>query len=277
MDIIDLIDSRIETAMMQSNYLCTVPCIVTDKLDSGNVEVIVVSSGTKYVVPNLSGTALQVGQSAQLYYQGNISKYRMMFIGASFQNKVINLNYILGNITTGSVENGKTIFDNTFRAITETNIYINGNINYVGLSNGDISVTIKVDDVIIDDIIISKSLELNKVDQISFSYPMVVSSGLHDIKIIANGYATINNVKAYVMGIDIAEYKIDYDKTDDNDYVYNVVNGETDIYYYIGDKTRPDIPVTIGNGTTKTLTVTSFNTRNDIIAARIPDGVETIE
>lgn len=275
MDIIDLIDSRISQALSQTNYLRSIPCEVLRILNNGNVEVSTVSSDTIYTVPNLTGTALSVGQNVQLFYQGSLSHYKMMFIGGVVPNE-LSLNYvsdIKNNILLTS--NSKPINEIEIQAYYDVNAFFNININYDMASGVNTVFEIYIDDEKQKEITTSAYFDTPK-QQFCYSFPFAISQGLHKVRLNAIGDSEMIECYCYVMGIGIEKYEPTYDDTTDADYIYNVDNGETTVYYYIGNSSRPRIPDTIGGGDTKVLSCTSFN-YSGINRVLIPDGTETIE
>lgn len=103
-DIIQLIDSRINKQSRESTTLSSTPCHILDVYQNGNVKIHVFQNNSEYVVPNYSGSDLIVGEEAQLFFQGNISSGRFMYIGAAVnkQNNS-NLSYVLGSTMIGEV------------------------------------------------------------------------------------------------------------------------------------------------------------------------------
>lgn len=69
-DLIQLIDSRINTQLRESTALSSVPCRISEVYPNGNVKVLVINNNAEYTVPNYSGSDLFESEEAQLFFSG---------------------------------------------------------------------------------------------------------------------------------------------------------------------------------------------------------------
>lgn len=79
----ELIQSGAEKAIGKSACLFSVPCTVVSVDGGQKYTVKLVTSDAQYTVMNYSGSDLQVGESAQLYYRNNVISEQTAYIGAS--------------------------------------------------------------------------------------------------------------------------------------------------------------------------------------------------
>lgn len=84
------------------------------------------------------------------------------------------------------------------------------------------------------------------------------------------GAVVSNNKKS---DIRIAEYIA----TNEGDYIWEVINDEAYIIYYIGNIPNPSVPSTLDGHTVVALYTTAFNGRSDITAVELPSSVRIIE
>ena len=103
-DLIQLIDSRINTQLRESTALSSVPCRISEVYPNGNVKVLVIKNNAEYVFPNYSGSDLFEGEEAQLFFQGDISLGRFMYVGASVNKQSGGaFSFVSGNKMPGEV------------------------------------------------------------------------------------------------------------------------------------------------------------------------------
>lgn len=101
-----------------------------------------------------------------------------------------------------------------------------------------------------------------------------VPGGSHNITVTASGSGRVKQLEAYVMGQNITG--LSSEPTSDDDYIYEISDGEAAVLYYTGDSSAPEIPEKLGGAQVKKIEATAFSYA-DITSIYIPDGVERIE
>lgn len=275
-DIIQLIDSRINKQSRESTTLSSTPCHILDVYQNGNVKIHVFQNNSEYVVPNYSGSDLIVGEEAQLFFQGNISSGRFMYIGAAVnkQNNS-NLSYVLGSTMIGEVFTQERIISQVnFRCKEQTLCLFFFNAAVLGSTSGELVIKLYIDDVV-NDFISVNTLNVNEYRTISFSFPEIYSSGEHEIKIMAYGVGNITALNTYILGNQIENYDY-YEPTNENEYIFEVDGNKCNVIYYIGESKCPEVPAMLEGKPVTKLYATSFN-YCDVTNVYIPEGVEEIE
>lgn len=275
-DLMQLIDNRINRQLKRSTSLNSVPCRILELLPDGNVRVMVVQNNSEYIVPNYSGSGLYVGEEAQLFFQGNISSGRFMYIGASINKQNSStFNFITGDKMPGEVfDHERIISQINFQCREQTPCLFFFNATVLGNSAGELSIRIYSDERMNSFTPIT-TLGNDEHRTISFSLSENYDSGYHQLKITACGSGNIVNINTYIIGYQIERYE-NYDLTNENDYIFRTDENKCGIIYYTGQSKYPEIPTILGGNPVTKLYATSFN-YCDIINAYIPEGVEEIE
>lgn len=272
----ELIDKRISEFLKKSNCITSLPCRVIEDLQNGYYTVEVLSNGTKYIVPNFSGSAINVGENVQLYYKGAIVTNQSAYIGAvNYKDSGASPIVVNGLNTLGEI-----IRDNTritiikFKATQSVNLLIVFNANVFGTIEGDCSLDIYIDESKISHVPRETILQ-DKYNLVCFTLPLFCESGEHELKILANGTGNYINICSYIYGFYIEELPI-FDPTSDEDYVYETIDNKSNSIFYKGETITPSVPTLMGGKDTTIIRATTFNTSN-VLGVYIPEGITEIE
>lgn len=274
--LLEIIDSRIQKKIKNTNFLTSAPCVVKHIASDEAVTVSLISNGTILTVPNYSGSSLEVGESVQLFYFGNMLTDKNAYIGASLNKdgETSHINKIPLNIETGSLTaNGAVLGYCYVEANQDINAALNFNAIVLGSTSSDISFEIYINNVKYDYEPIVTSHE-GEYDHISFSLQIDLATDLNTIIIRGVGTGAITNVRGYIEGKDITVYPV-YEETSASDYSYSKDIDSVIIESFRGNSLYPSIPEEIENLNVTILNGASFYS-SDIKAVYIPNGVETI-
>lgn len=128
-------------------------------------------------------------------------------------------------------------------------------------------------DSVAQELTAKQDLHAGEFSTVSFTFPVTASSGTHTVSVTAAGLAEIQEVSAFVFGQDITEKAPQY--TSGEDYKYTVNNGISTVTAYLGASLHPEIPSTLGGGTTTIIDKKAFK-ESGIIGVWIPEGVTEI-
>lgn len=273
--LLELVNTSVKKQMETSDYILAVPARVVEALDNGMYVVNLISNGSQLIVPNWSGSELDLNENVQIFYKGKILSERTAYIGASFytgdnasRNRV---RYIKGNISLGEVTGTpKTIARVEFEAAQNTKVFAVLNANIWGNADGFNFVNLYMDDDLHE--FQPKTTIVANYDSVQcFNLPFDVRKGKHVLEVKSSGVGNYVDIYAYIWGQGLAT-EGSYEPTNEADYIYN---GGT-ILYYIGDKTRPAIPEMLDGIQVAKIEKTAFGGTN-IQGVYIPEGVEVIE
>lgn len=275
-DLLQLVDARINKKFKESTALSSVPCRISEVYHNGNVKVLVINNNAEYVVPNYSGSDLFEGEEAQLFFRGDISSDRFMYVGASVNKQSGGaFSFVSGSKMPGEVFTQERVVSRiNFRCKERTPCLLFFNATVLGSTAGDLNIKIYIDDIISDFNSIT-TLNLNEYRTVSFSLPEIFSSGEHHVKITACGSGNFTSINSYVMGHSIEHYEY-YEPTNENDYIFRSDENECGIIYYTGESKCPEITAMLQGKPVTKLYATAFN-YSDITNVYIPEGVEEIE
>ena len=96
-----LVRQEAEKAIKNSACVFSAPCVVVSALGDQKYTVRLITGDAQYTVMNYSGSDLQVGETVQLFYRGNVISNQTAYIGASL-NK---LNYTFTQMTQDEYDN----------------------------------------------------------------------------------------------------------------------------------------------------------------------------
>lgn len=272
----ELIDSSVRKQIENSDCILAVPAKVVEALDNGMYVVNLISNGTQLIVPNWSGSELDLNENVQIFYKGNILSERTAYIGASFytgDNASRNrIKYINGTFELGAVgEIARTIAMVEFEAVQNTKVFAVLNANIWGNETGFSFVYIYMDGILHE--YQPKTTVMANYDSVQcFNLPFDVAKGKHVLEIKASGTGNYIDIYAYIWGQGLTD-KESFDPTSEADYIYS---GGT-IIYYIGESKNPLLPTTLDNIPVTTITSVAFDGRTDLVSAKIPNGITRIE
>lgn len=272
----ELIDSSVRKQIENSDCIFAVPAKVVEALDNGMYVVNLISNGTQLIVPNWSGSELDLNENVQIFYKGNILSERTAYIGASFytgDNASRNrIKYINGTFELGAVgETARTIAMVEFEAVQNTKVFAVLNANIWGNETGFSFVYIYMDGILHE--YQPKTTVMANYDSVQcFNLPFDVTKGKHVLEIKASGTGNYIDIYAYIWGQGLTD-KESFDPTSEADYIYS---GGT-IIYYIGKSKNPLLPTTLDGIPVTTIASVAFDGRIDLVSAKISDGITRIE
>lgn len=273
--LIELIEHSVDKKMQNSDYLMAIPAKVKEPLSNGMYVVNVLANDTQLIVPNWSGTELDVGDNVHLFYKGNTLSERTAYIGASlFKPEGANRNkikYVVGSNSLGVVGNTQfTICQIEWESVQKQNVFISFNANVTGNTTGINTLYIYMDETL-HEFQPKMTLNENQCYIQNFLLPFEASVGKHVVEIKAMGCGDYTDIYGFVFGQGLRDESNAFDPTNENDYIYT---GGT-ILYYIGSSKRPEIPTTLDGVPVNELELTAFNDTK-VEAVKIPEGVTII-
>lgn len=273
---IEFIDDRVKKQISNTNFLKSIPCRVLRIVDDNYVEVETVANHTKYIIPNFSGSNVNIGENVQVFYKGKILSQNSSYIGASPTKSEVNrkLESVEGSKILGEVfEKERAISSIDFTAVTDILLF-GLNIVVFGSSNGLLDIIIYIDGTAYG---FTPKITLTQGNYISqsFTFPLNVGYGEHQIEIKAKGIGNVTDIHSYIMGHGV-EFNLVYEPTSEEDYIYINDTQEANALYYIGEDKNLEIPTTLNDVNIKTLQSTSFNI-SDVTNVYIPEGIQEIE
>lgn len=277
-NLLTLIDSRIAQTDRNSSSIKSIPCRVEEVLGNNYVRVKMITTGAIYDLLNKSGTAVTVGETAQIYYTGLFNS-KSAYVGAvttkDSAGSETPLSLVVGETQLIEIfDSGKVVGTCDFAVKANAVCIIQFNVTLWGVNGGNTHFAFALDDNVIYEPILTT--HVGEYISQSFSIPFEIISGTHvlEIKAIGDGLVSNASVMVYGHGVESAEHP--YEPTTDADYVYETSASQTNTIYYIGDSLYPSIPEVINGQPVKTLRGTTFNQSN-IKSVYIPEGVEEIE
>lgn len=273
-DLVTLIDGVVKKNIKSQQLTNITPCKVVNVIDNDNIEIELISNKARYIVPNYSGSKLDIGDTAQLFYKGIVSSKRA-YIGNTLYKESFNT-LIMQTSITGLTDNPINVAQIDIQSQFNAIVIITFNCCALGANNGHVQFSTYVDNVECSYKPISSITESNYTS-INFSIPVSLEKGFHSISIQAVGLGSIEQVSAYIFGqgITTGTYQ---EQTFDDDYICITNENYTDIIYYIGGVKNPKIPSIINEKPVRTICATAFNNENQgVESVYIPDGVIEIE
>lgn len=184
-------------------------------------------------------------------------------------NQTSNISAIELKKYCGEIFTERTIAKGTFSCIRETWIFIDCTMIVTG--NELLTATIKINGIQQD---LQPKINLNGYETLHFTLPVKISGGKHNIEILANGTAEIEQIQAIVWGQEVTAETPDI--TEDSDYTYTVRNNLTTVTGYTGVSLYPSIPDDLGGEKTAVIGYGAFS-ETKIENCYIPDGVTEIK
>lgn len=278
-NLLTLIDSRIAQADRSSSSIKSIPCRVEEILDNNYVRVKMITTGAMYDLLNKSGTAVTVGETAQVYYT-SLFNSKSAYIGAvankdSGGGNETPLSLVVGETQLIEIFNSEMVVGTCDFAVKANAVcIIQFNVTLWGVNGGNTHFAFALDNNVIYEPILTT--HVGEYISQSFSIPFEIISGTHvlEIKAIGDGLVSNASVMVYGHGVESADHP--YEPTTDADYIYETSASQTNTIYYIGSSLYPSIPQTINEQPVKILRGTTFNQSN-IKSVYIPEGVEEIE
>lgn len=201
----DLVQREIDKRLAKSTLISTAPCRVIEVLDDEKYLVQLITNNSKIKLANYSGSPLEVGENAQVFYRGDTITQQSAYIGASLTkggdgDKDV---YILGTKTLGSLTvTEKTFCNVAVKALKETTITLGFNANILGLTNGDYVFKFYVDSEQYDYVVKGNDVA-DKYENCNVILPISLTIGEHIVEINGSGSGTVEDLKAFVSGQDI--------------------------------------------------------------------------
>lgn len=184
-------------------------------------------------------------------------------------NQTSNISAIELKKYCGEIFTERTIAKGTFSCIRETWIFVDCTMIVTG--NELLTATIKINGIQQD---LQPKINLNGYETLHFTLPVKISGGKHNIEILANGTAEIEQIQAIVWGQEVTAETPEI--TEDSDYTYTVRDNLTTVTGYKGVSLYPSIPDDLGGGKTAVIGYGAFS-GTKIENCYIPDGVTEIK
>lgn len=272
----ELINQKIDKKIGESDIVHAIYAKVIKPLENGMYVVKLLPTGTQLILPNWTGSELDIDENVQVFYKGEIISERTAYIGSSFYKDDIasrnRVKYIVGTAKLGVITTTqRTIATIKFEALQKTKVFVVLNSNIWGNETGFSTVYIYMDGQMHE--YVPKTTVTANYDSVqTFTLPFDVTKGKHVVDIRASGSGDYIDIYAFVFGQGLND-KDTYDPTDEDDYIYT---GGT-VIYYIGESTTPLMPVTLDNVPVTTLLPTAFCGNEELETVKIQDGVIRIE
>lgn len=273
----ELIGKEIDERIKESDCIASTPCVVLDDYQNGYYLVEDIKSGSKYTVPNFSGSAIGIGENIQLFFKNGVISNKSAYIGAANYKSSDSVSPViieglnkLGELVDADVE--ISLFK--FKVLESTNLLINFNANIFGTVAGELVLKIIIGET---ELLYKprKTISLNEYNSISFSLPFTLKSGEYTAQVIADGVGNFVDICTYIYGFHVKALPI-YDPTSDADYIYELQNEKSNSIFFTGDSLRPSVPNVMGGKNTNIIRATTFNT-SDVLGVYIPEGITEIE
>lgn len=271
----ELVNQKIDSKLANSDYIHSIPARIDSALENGMYAVKLISNGAQYILPNWTGSELDVDDNVNIFYKGNILSERTAYIGSAYCKSDISVKnkvrYIKGANFIGEVtQQGKLISKVTFEAVQDTKVFAVMNGNIWGSSGGFNFIKLYMDNVL-HEYQPEVTVVANQNAVQCFNLPFDVSKGEHVLEVISSGVGGYTGIYCYVWGQGLRQQD-SYEPTNEDDYIF----GSDNLIYYIGDKSRPLLPDTLDGNTMTKIEATTF-TNTNITACKIPDGYTRIE
>lgn len=272
----ELINQKIDKKIAESDIVHSLYAKVISPLENGMYVVELLPTKTQLILPNWTGSELDIDENVQVFYKGEIISERTAYIGSSFYKDDIasrnRIKYINGTFELGEVgEIARTIAMVEFEAVQNTKVFAVLNANIWGNETGFSFVYIYMDGILHE--YQPKTTVMANYDSVQcFNLPFDVAKGKHVLEIKASGTGNYIDIYAYIWGQGLTD-KESFDPTSEVDYIYS---GGT-IIYYIGESKNPLLPTTLDGIPVTTITSVAFSGRTDLVSAKIPDGITRIE
>lgn len=268
-----LIDERVKKVMSSSAFISSTPCEVADIYENEMVRVKLLSNGTEYTVPNWSGSRLNVGEIASLFYRGTISA-DTCYVGASLNKDANSNGCVYGEAYLGELQDENRniavidFYNSSENILLGFDAVIQGDSETV--SNGIISIYI---DGVLKRYKPTFTTVLDGYTHCSFTLPYSISNDIHTIEIKCEcENAVLVDIESYVWG----SVRLPIEPTDENDYIYRVDDNSVYIIKYIGTKRYIQTPLTLEGVPVKVIGKSAFMETN-VKMVVIQEGVEEIE
>lgn len=292
----ELVNQSIDKKIKEIDLIHSTPAKVLKNLSNEMHTVQLIASGIELVIPNYSGSSLEVGESVQVFYQGDILSERTAYIGASIykadsggggsggESKDWKIYYAYGEAVTGDVtDEPRTIESIVFDAKEKTSVSFVFTATIWGSSNGLNTMFVSLDGVE-QECKPRATVHNSENITMSFTFPFEVETGRHRVSVTSSGHGRIVEIVSYVWGQFIEEGD-NFDPTSQDDYIWEIINGEARLIKYIGQplamlKTPTQIESSeppIGIFPTRIFGNELFMNNTDIQSVKIPDGVRQIE
>lgn len=271
----ELINQKVDKKIVDSDIVHAIYARVIKPLENGMYVVELLPTKTQLILPNWTGSELDIDENVQVFYKGEIVSERTAYIGSSFYKSDIasrnRINYIQGSARLGAITTTqRNISTIRFNAVQNTKVFIVLNSNIWGNETGFSIVYIYMDGVMHE--YIPKTTVTANYDSVqSFVIPFDVLKGKHVVEIRASGNGTYIDICAFVWGQGINDDV--FEPTDEDDYIYD---GGT-IIYYIGDNAVPIVPTTLDDAPVRRLLSTAFCCNEEVEMVKIQDGVTRID
>lgn len=204
----------------------SVPCKAITNNNDGTVMVEDTVTGSKYNLPNFSGSVISDNENVKVFYSGNMILESNAYIGAC-QNKNtptgnVGIKYVIGTSYSNGGSSSEVLLSKlTFDSYYSTNVFLHFSSTISAQDNGNASIIVYIDGMK-HQYKPSFSVVSGSPMSFSFSVPFSVTAGRHRVRVTTVSSGVFSNVYCYVwgQGIDgdsvVNDSKITVIELDDN-------------------------------------------------------------
>lgn len=204
----------------------SVPCKAITNNNDGTVMVEDTVTGSKYNLPNFSGSVISDNENVKVFYSGNMILESNAYIGAC-QNKNtptgnVGIKYVIGTSYSNGGSSSEVLLSKlTFDSYYSTNVFLHFSSTISAQDNGNASIIVYIDGMK-HQYKPSFSVVSGSPMSFSFSVPFSVTAGRHRVRVTTVSSGVFSNVYCYVwgQGIDgdsvVNDSKITVIQLDDN-------------------------------------------------------------
>lgn len=204
----------------------SVPCKAITNNNDGTVMVEDTVTGSKYNLPNFSGSVISDNENVKVFYSGNMILESNAYIGAC-QNKNtptgnVGIKYVIGTSYSNGGSSSEVLLSKlTFDSYYSTNVFLHFSSTISAQDNGNASIIVYIDGMK-HQYKPSFSVVSGLPMSFSFSVPFSVTAGRHRVRVTTVSSGVFSNVYCYVwgQGIDgdsvVNDSKITVIELDDN-------------------------------------------------------------
>lgn len=201
----ELIDSRIKK-VQDDTALHSVPCTITEIYNDGYIKVKPAGSAVEYKALNYTAMGVRKGDNVILYYTGNVLSNNG-YIGAAWYDQ--NMGKQKMDITldgSGELPNGSGVVcsattqlerGETFQLFFTATIF--GNI----ASANTMTFEVFVNGQTASSMIFNQTIKPNEYDVVSFTVPITLPQGIHEIYVFAIGNGQFQHLTSHLAGVNL--------------------------------------------------------------------------
>lgn len=220
------IKERASAEIENKTSIKSVPCKALSTNGDGTILVEDTTTGSRYNLPNFSGSVINDNENVKVFYNGNMIVESNAYIGACENKNTptgnVGIKYVIGtSYSNGGSATEVLLSTLTFDCFYSTNTFLHFSSTISAQDNGNVAIVVYIDGVI-HQYRPTFSVVGDSPMSFSFSVPFSVTSGRHRIRVMATSDGVFSNVYCYVwgQGIDgdsiVNDSKITVIQLDDN-------------------------------------------------------------